>query len=124
MITDSTGDSLAPHTSERWAHPRDRQNFGRRDARHRAGVGSVPVLGGSYHEMNNVRANGKGSPVFCRCFSCHFFSTDFTHLPQLRDLRRAKTEHSHHGLAGCLRRSARALDYVAAQEPTRCGVRG
>jgi integrase len=33
-------------------------------ARHRAGVGSVPVPGGSCHEMNNVRADGKGCPVF------------------------------------------------------------
>ncbi|MBE1584027.1 tyrosine-type recombinase/integrase [Nonomuraea angiospora] len=62
-------------------------------ARHRAGVGSVPVPGGSCHEMNNVRADGKGCPVFYRCFSCHFFSTDFTQLPQLRELRQAKAEH-------------------------------
>lgn len=61
-------------------------------ARHRAGVGSVPVPGGSCHEMNNVRADGKGCPVFYRCFSCRFFTTDFTYLPQLRDLRSAKAE--------------------------------
>jgi hypothetical protein len=47
-------------------------------ARRRAGVGSVPVPGGSCHEMNNVRADGKGCPVFYRCFSCRFFTTDFT----------------------------------------------
>ena len=62
-------------------------------ARHRAGVGSVPVPGGSCHEMNNVRADGKACPVFYRCFSCRFFTTDFTHLPQLRDVRAAKAEH-------------------------------
>jgi hypothetical protein len=62
-------------------------------ARRRAGVGSVPVPGGSCHEMNNVRADGKGCPVFYRCFSCRFFTTEFTHLPQLRDVRAAKAEH-------------------------------
>jgi integrase len=62
-------------------------------ARHRAGVGSVPVPGGSCHEMNNVRADGKGCPVFYRCFSCRFFTTDFTHLPQLRQVRATKAEH-------------------------------
>jgi integrase len=62
-------------------------------ARRRAGVGSVPVPGGSCHEMNNVRADGQGCPVFYRCFSCRFFSTDFTHLPQLREIRAAKAEH-------------------------------
>jgi len=62
-------------------------------ARRRAGVGSVPVPGGACHEMNNVRADGKGCPVFYRCFSCRFFTTDFTHLPQLQDLRASKAEH-------------------------------
>jgi hypothetical protein len=30
--------------------------------------------------------------VFYRCLSCRFFTTDFTHLPALRDLRTAKAE--------------------------------
>lgn len=42
--------------------------------------------------MNNVRTDGKGCPVFYRCFSCRFFTTDFTNLSELRDLRTAKAE--------------------------------
>lgn len=61
-------------------------------ARQRLGVGAVPVPAGSCHEMNNVRADGHGCPVFYRCFSCRFFTTDFTHLPALRDVRTAKAE--------------------------------
>jgi integrase len=59
-------------------------------ARTRAGVGSVPVPAGACHEMNNVRADGRGCPVFYRCFSCTFFTTDFTHLPELQQLRESK----------------------------------
>jgi hypothetical protein len=59
-------------------------------ARARAGVGSVPVPGGNCHEMNNVRADGRGCPIFYRCFSCRFFTTDFTQLPELRQLRESK----------------------------------
>lgn len=58
----------------------------------RAGVGSVPVPGGSCHEMNNVRADGHGCPVYYRCFSCKFFTTDFSQLPELRQLRDAKAQ--------------------------------
>ncbi|MCG7522847.1 site-specific integrase [Streptomyces sp. OfavH-34-F] len=58
----------------------------------RAGVGSVPVPGGACHEMNNVRADGRGCPVYYRCFSCKFFATDFTQLPELRQVRDAKAE--------------------------------
>jgi integrase len=59
-------------------------------ARTRSGVGSVPVPAGQCHEMNNVRADGRGCPVFYRCFSCTFFTTDFTQLPELRQLRESK----------------------------------
>jgi hypothetical protein len=41
----------------------------------RAGVGSVPVPAGQCHEMNNVRADGRGCPVYYRCFSCKFLTT-------------------------------------------------
>ncbi|MFF2812551.1 tyrosine-type recombinase/integrase [Streptomyces sp. NPDC058000] len=58
----------------------------------RAGVGSVPVPAGQCHEMNNVRADGHGCPVYYRCFSCKFFTTDFTQLTELRQLRASKTE--------------------------------
>ncbi|MEJ8639799.1 site-specific integrase [Streptomyces sp. MS2.AVA.5] len=58
----------------------------------RAGVGSVPVPGGSCHEMNNVRADGHGCPVYYRCFSCKFFTTNFSQLPELRQLRDAKAQ--------------------------------
>ncbi|MEV8597353.1 hypothetical protein [Streptomyces sp. NPDC052012] len=58
----------------------------------RAGVGSVPVPAGQCHEMNNVRADGRGCPVYYRCFSCKFFTTDFTHLTELRQLRSSKAE--------------------------------
>ncbi|MFP1624047.1 tyrosine-type recombinase/integrase [Streptomyces sp. 5K101] len=58
----------------------------------RAGVGSVPVPAGRCHEMNNVRADGHGCPVYNRCFSCTFYTTDFTHLPELRQLRAGKAE--------------------------------
>jgi integrase len=61
-------------------------------ARIRAGVASVPVPAGSCHEMNNVRADGNGCPIFYRCFSCTFYSTDFTHLGELRQLRADKAE--------------------------------
>ncbi|WNI20139.1 tyrosine-type recombinase/integrase [Actinacidiphila sp. ITFR-21] len=61
-------------------------------ARTRAGVGSVPVPGGTCHEMNNVRADGRGCPVYYRCLSCKFFTTDFTQLPELRQLRDGKAE--------------------------------
>ncbi|WP_369253750.1 tyrosine-type recombinase/integrase [Streptomyces sp. R35] len=60
--------------------------------RARAGVGSVPVPGGSCHEMNNVRADGRGCPVYYRCFSCKFFTTDFSQLPELRQLRDTKAQ--------------------------------
>ncbi|WP_331727427.1 site-specific integrase (plasmid) [Kitasatospora sp. NBC_00374] len=60
--------------------------------RARAGVGQVPVPGGTCHEMNNVRADGHGCPVYYRCFSCKFFTTDFTQLPELRQLRDSKAE--------------------------------
>jgi integrase len=59
-------------------------------ARARAGVGSVPVPAGQCHEMNNVRADGRGCPVFYRCFSCTFFTTDFSQLPDLHQLRGSK----------------------------------
>lgn len=62
-------------------------------ARIRAGVASVPVPAGACHEMNNVRADGRGCPIFYRCFACRFFSTDFTHLTELRQLRAKKAEH-------------------------------
>lgn len=42
--------------------------------------------------MNNVRADGHGCPVYYRCFSCTFYTTDFTHLPELRQLRASKAE--------------------------------
>jgi hypothetical protein len=42
--------------------------------------------------MNNVRADGHGCPVYNRCFSCTFYTTDFTHLPELRQLRAGKAE--------------------------------
>ncbi|MEU5231694.1 tyrosine-type recombinase/integrase [Streptomyces anulatus] len=58
----------------------------------RAGVGSVPVPAGQCQEMNNVRADGHGCPVYYRCFSCKFFTTDFTQLPELRQVRDAKAE--------------------------------
>ncbi|WP_186001534.1 hypothetical protein [Streptomyces sp. IB201691-2A2] len=58
----------------------------------RAGVGSVPVPAGQCHEMNNVRADWRGCPVYYRCFSCKFFTTDFTHLTELRQLRSSKAE--------------------------------
>jgi integrase len=58
----------------------------------RAGVGSVPVPAGQCHEMNNVRADGHGCPVYYRCFSCKFFTTDFTQLTELRQLRASKAE--------------------------------
>lgn len=58
----------------------------------RAGVGSVPVPAGQCHEMNNVRADGHGCPVYYRCFSCKFFTTDFTQLTELRQLRSSKAE--------------------------------
>ncbi|MEU5200403.1 tyrosine-type recombinase/integrase [Streptomyces scabiei] len=58
----------------------------------RAGVGSVPVPAGRCHEMNNVRADGHGCPVYNRCFSCTYYTTDFTHLPELRQLRAGKAE--------------------------------
>jgi integrase len=61
-------------------------------ARLRAGVSSVPVPAGACHEMNNVRADGHGCPIFYRCFSCTFFTTDFTHLGELRQLRADKAE--------------------------------
>jgi hypothetical protein len=48
------------------------------------------VPAGHCHEMNNVRADGRGYPVFYRCFSCRFFTTDFTQLPDLRKLRESK----------------------------------
>ncbi|MFI1049638.1 site-specific integrase [Streptomyces griseoruber] len=60
--------------------------------RARAGVGQVPVPGGTCHEMNNVRADGHGCPVYYRCFSCKFFTTDFTQLPDLRQLRDTRAE--------------------------------
>ena len=47
----------------------------------RAGVGSVPVPAGRCHEMNNVRADGHGCPGYNRCFSCTFYTTDFTTCP-------------------------------------------
>ncbi|MEV2255590.1 hypothetical protein AB0I94_34365 [Streptomyces sp. NPDC050147] len=58
----------------------------------RAGVGSVPVPGGSCHEMNNVRADGHGCPVYYRCYSRKFFTTDFSQLPELCQLREAKAQ--------------------------------
>ena len=58
----------------------------------RAGVGSVPVPAGQCHEMNNVRADGHGCPVYYRCFSCKFFTTDFTQLTELQQLRSSKAE--------------------------------
>ncbi|GAA5062235.1 tyrosine-type recombinase/integrase [Streptomyces similanensis] len=58
----------------------------------RAGAGSVPVPAGQCHEMNNIRADGRGCPVYYRCFSCAFYTTDFTHLPELRQLRAGKAE--------------------------------
>ncbi|MEU6405374.1 site-specific integrase [Streptomyces sp. NPDC046985] len=58
----------------------------------RAGVGSVPVPAGRCHEMNNVRADGHGCPVYNRCFSCTLYTTDFTHLPELHQLRAGKAE--------------------------------
>jgi integrase len=58
----------------------------------RAGVGSVPVPAGQCTEMNNVRADGHGCPVYYRCFSCKFFTTDFTQLTELRQLLSSKTE--------------------------------
>jgi integrase len=58
----------------------------------RTGVGSLPVPAGQCHEMNNVRADGRGCPVYYRCFSCKFFTTDFTHLTELRQLRSSKAE--------------------------------
>jgi hypothetical protein len=57
-----------------------------------ASVGSVPVPAGQCHEMNNVRADGHGCPVYYRCFSCKFFTTDFTQLTELRQLRSSKAE--------------------------------
>jgi hypothetical protein len=60
--------------------------------RTRAGVGQVPVPGGTCREINNVRADGHGCPVYYRCFSCKFFTTDFTQLPELRQLRDTKAE--------------------------------
>lgn len=42
--------------------------------------------------MNNVRTDGHGCPVYNRCFSCTFYTTDFTHLPELRQLRAEKAE--------------------------------
>jgi hypothetical protein len=42
--------------------------------------------------MNNVRADGHGCPVYYRCFSCKFFTTDFTQLTELRQLLSSKTE--------------------------------
>lgn len=42
--------------------------------------------------MHNVRADGKGCPIFYRCFSCRFFTTDFTQLPDLQALRTSKAE--------------------------------
>ncbi|MET8808870.1 hypothetical protein [Streptomyces sp. NPDC004546] len=42
--------------------------------------------------MNNVRADGHRCPVYNRCFSCTFYTTDFTHLPELRQLRAGKAE--------------------------------
>lgn len=62
----------------------------------RAGVGSVPVPAGQCHEMNNVRADGHGCPVYYRCFSCEFFTTDFTQLTELRQLRTSKAEQLAH----------------------------
>lgn len=80
----------------------------------RAGVGSVPFPAGRCHEMNNVRADGHRCPVYNRCFSCAFCTTDFTHLPELRQLRRGSG-------------SGRALDAAAAVISTshrrRVGVR-
>jgi integrase len=61
-------------------------------ARLRAGVGSVPVPAGACHEMNNVRADGHGCPIYYQCFSCRFFTTDFSHLNELRRLRAQKSE--------------------------------
>jgi integrase len=61
-------------------------------ARIRAGVGTVPVPGGACHEMNNVRADGHGCPIFYRCFSCRYFSTDFTQVNELRQLQAQKGE--------------------------------
>ncbi|MEV8395881.1 MULTISPECIES: hypothetical protein [unclassified Streptomyces] len=58
----------------------------------RAGVGSVPLPAGRCHEMNNVRADGHGCPEYNRCISCTFYTTDFTHLPELRQLRAGKAE--------------------------------
>ncbi|MFF9691409.1 hypothetical protein [Streptomyces sp. NPDC014623] len=60
--------------------------------RTRTGGGQAPVPGGTCHEMNNVRADGHGCPVYYRCFSCKFFTTDFTQLPDLRQLRDTKAE--------------------------------
>ncbi|MEU4099360.1 hypothetical protein AB0F16_01720 [Streptomyces tanashiensis] len=39
-----------------------------------------------------TRWDGHGCPVYNRCFSCTFCTTDFTHLPELRQLRAGKAE--------------------------------
>ncbi|MDQ0796518.1 hypothetical protein [Streptomyces sp. B1I3] len=44
--------------------------------------------------MNNVRADGHGCPVYNRCFSCTFYTTDFTHLPEVRQLRAGRADSS------------------------------
>jgi integrase len=62
-------------------------------ARLRVGIGSVPVPAGKCHELNNVRADGHGCPINFRCFACRFYSTDFTHLAELRRLREDKADH-------------------------------
>ncbi|MFJ7631135.1 hypothetical protein ACIQZN_32140 [Streptomyces sp. NPDC097595] len=42
--------------------------------RTRAGVGLAPVPSGTCQETNNVRADGRGCPVYYRCFSCNCFT--------------------------------------------------
>ncbi|MER7582311.1 hypothetical protein [Kitasatospora sp. NPDC097691] len=39
-----------------------------------------------------LTAPAVGCPVYYRCFSCKFFTTDFTQLPELRQLRDTKAE--------------------------------
>ncbi|MFJ3505683.1 hypothetical protein [Streptomyces sp. NPDC090135] len=44
------------------------------------------------HTYAQLRADGHGCPVYNGCFSCTFYTTDFTHLPELRQLRTGKAE--------------------------------
>jgi len=59
--------------------------------------------------MNNVRADGHGCPVYYRCFSCTFFTSDFTQLTELRGLRASEAEQ--------LTRLESAYDSVLAPGP-------